>query len=77
MPKTTAKPFNFEKALTELTKIVETMEQGELPLEESLKSFERGVALTRQCQQALKSAEQRVKILTEKNQLADFNIDED
>jgi exodeoxyribonuclease VII small subunit len=41
------------------------MEQGELSLEESLKSFERGVLLTRTCQQALKEAEQKIQILTE------------
>jgi exodeoxyribonuclease VII small subunit len=40
------------------------MEKGELSLEESLTSFERGVALTRICQQALKAAEQKIEILT-------------
>lgn len=43
------------------------MEQGELSLEDSLKSFERGVALTRTCQKALQEAEQKVQILLEKN----------
>ena len=54
----------FEEALSELESLVETMEKGELSLEESLKSFERGVALTRLCQQALKEAEQKIEILT-------------
>jgi exodeoxyribonuclease VII small subunit len=54
----------FEEALSELESLVETMEKGELSLEESLTSFERGVALTRICQQALKAAEQKIEILT-------------
>lgn len=58
---------NFEKALTELEQIVERMEQGELPLEESLKQFERGIALTRSCQTALQQAEQKVEILLRKS----------
>ena len=41
----------------------ERLEQGDLPLEEALKQFERGVALTRACQSALKAAEQKVEIL--------------
>ncbi len=62
-----AKEFNFEAALTELNLLVEKMEQGGLSLEESLHAFEKGIALTRQCQQALKTAEQKVQILLEKN----------
>lgn len=58
---------NFEQALKELEILVEKLESGELSLEESLKHFERGVALTRICQTALGNAEQRVQILTEKN----------
>ncbi|MET0027822.1 MAG: exodeoxyribonuclease VII small subunit [Candidatus Thiodiazotropha sp.] len=58
-PKTPA----FEEALKELESLVETLEQGDLPLEDSLKSFERGVTLTRICQDALKEAEQKVQIL--------------
>lgn len=63
--KTTA--FNFEQALSELGQLVEKMEQGNLSLEESLADFERGIALTQQCQSALQSAEQKVKLLVEKN----------
>lgn len=58
-----AKPLEFEQALGELEKLVERLERGDVPLEEALKDFERGVALTRQCQSALKSAQQRVEIL--------------
>jgi exodeoxyribonuclease VII small subunit len=56
---------NFEAALEELEALVERMETGELSLEESLRAFERGVALTRECQRALKDAELRVRALTE------------
>lgn len=57
--------FNFEKALAELEQLVEKMEQGDLSLEESLRCFERGIALTKACQKALRDAEQRVQILLE------------
>jgi exodeoxyribonuclease VII small subunit len=57
-------PIDFEKTLKELEALVENLERGDLPLEESLKAFERGIALTRACQEALKEAEQKVEILT-------------
>lgn len=53
--------------MDELEKLVEQMEQGEISLEESLKAFERGIKLTRTCQQALQDAELKVQILLEKN----------
>jgi exodeoxyribonuclease VII small subunit len=59
-----AESVNFEKAMAELEALVAKMEQGEQSLETSLKDFERGVELTRQCQQALKTAEQKVQILS-------------
>lgn len=55
--------IEFEASLQELESIVDRMEKGEMSLEQSLKDFERGVQLTRQCQQALKDAEQKVSIL--------------
>ena len=55
--------FSFETSLKELEEIVNRMEQGDLSLEESLAAFEKGVNLTRQCQKALKDAEQKVSIL--------------
>lgn len=61
-PKT--KKANFEAALTELETIVDSMEDGDLSLDEALKSFERGVKLTRECQKALETAEQKVTQLT-------------
>ena len=62
MPKKTSQP-DFEKALAELESLVENLERGELPLEQTLKQFERGIELTRSCQKALQAAEQRVEIL--------------
>ncbi len=58
-----AAPFDFERSLAELEELVGRLEQGDLPLEESLRSFERGVALTRACQAALARAEQKVETL--------------
>ena len=72
--------FQFESALKELDTLVAKMEEGELSLENSLQSFERGVGLIRQCQQALTEAEQKVKILTEQQgelKLAEFHQDEE
>ncbi|HEY7754186.1 MAG TPA: exodeoxyribonuclease VII small subunit [Steroidobacteraceae bacterium] len=54
---------DFEAALAELEQIVMRLEQGDLPLEESLRQFERGVALTRSCQKALRQAEQKIRVL--------------
>jgi exodeoxyribonuclease VII small subunit len=57
----------FENSITELEKLVEQMEQGDLSLEESLQSFERGIKLTSTCQKSLQDAEQKVQILLNKN----------
>lgn len=66
MPKKTATP-DFETALAELEKLVEKMESGEQSLEESLESFQKGIELTRTCQEGLKAAEQKVEQLLKKN----------
>jgi len=58
--------LDFEKALSELETLLERMERGELTLEESLEHYERGVELGRACQRALDSAEQRIRILAER-----------
>jgi len=63
-PKSDSGTPNFEQAMQELEALVERMEKGDLTLEESLKDFERGVALTRICQSALRDAEQKVQMLT-------------
>ena len=56
-------PAKLEKSLAELEKIVETLEEGEIPLDKALEQFERGVSLSRTCQKALTDAEQRVQVL--------------
>lgn len=71
---------DFERALAELENLVERLESGDLPLDEALQTFERGVALTRQCQSALKSAQQKVEILLKRSAAAGvepFAISED
>ena len=65
MPK--AKKIDFEASLGKLEQLVDQMEEGELSLEDSLKAFEDGVKLTRECQQALVEAEQKINLLMEKN----------
>ncbi|MEC8409156.1 MAG: exodeoxyribonuclease VII small subunit [Pseudomonadota bacterium] len=55
--------FNFEEALEELERLVSSMEEGELSLEDSMTAFEKGIKLTRECQTALQKAEQKVQIL--------------
>jgi exodeoxyribonuclease VII small subunit len=57
------KKLELEKAMGELENVVEQLETGELSLDKSLKQFEKGVKLSRECQQALTEAEQKVKIL--------------
>lgn len=56
--------LDFEQALLSLEALVGTLEAGDQPLEQALAAFERGVALARRCQAALRAAEQRVEILT-------------
>lgn len=71
--------FNFEKSLQQLDKIVAKMEQGDIPLEQSLKHFEEGIELIRLCQKALSDAEQKVEILTQeqgKQKLKPYQSDE-
>jgi len=79
MSKTKRTP-DFEKSLAELEAIVEKLETGDLPIEESLKSFEKGIALTRDCQGALDAAQARVDVLLKRDGAASlerFDADED
>jgi exodeoxyribonuclease VII small subunit len=62
-PVKTAPAADFEHSLDELEQLVAKMEGGELSLDESLTSFERGIGLYRHCQQALEQAELRVRLL--------------
>ncbi|HEY4213820.1 MAG TPA: exodeoxyribonuclease VII small subunit [Steroidobacteraceae bacterium] len=66
-PKESEPAPDFEQALAELETLVERLERGDLPLEEALRTFERGVTLTRHCQSALKTAQQKVEILLKRN----------
>lgn len=78
---TRKKSPNFEQSLEQLEELVETMESGDLSLEESLKAFESGIKLTRECQTRLQEAEQKVQILVQEQgemRLEDFHsCDED
>lgn len=58
--------LNFEEAMTKLEKIVEELESGELSLEDSVKSFEKGIELSKLCKKKLENAENRVKKIVEK-----------
>ncbi len=70
----------FEKALDELERLVQKMEGGDQNLDDSLASYERGVALYRRCQAALEQAELRVRLLSDPGQpqsAQDFRADKD
>ncbi len=72
--------FDFEQSLKELESIVDSMEKGEMSLEDSLKAFEQGINLTYFCQKSLKDAEQKVEILMKKNgdnNFKKFTVDEE
>jgi exodeoxyribonuclease VII small subunit len=68
---------NFEATLAELENIVNLMETGNLPLEQSLSAYKRGAELLQSCQKSLIDAEQQVRILTEANKLKAFNPKDD
>ena len=74
MPKSATPPKSFEAAVSELEAIVQEMESGNLPLEDALARYQRGVGLLRHCQTTLADAEQRVRIL-EGDTLTDFPTD--
>ena len=61
------KTFDFEQALSALQSTVEQLESGDLSLEDDLQAFEKGIGLTRDCQQALNQAQQRISTLLEQN----------
>lgn len=70
-------PTSFEDALTELESIVGKMESGQMPLEQSLNAYKRGVELLQTCQKSLTDVEQEVRILNESNQLQNFTATDD
>ncbi len=65
MTESDGQSIDLEKSLEDLEQLVEQLEQGDLTLDASLKLFEKGVGLTRRCQEALREAEQRVEKLLE------------
>ena len=67
MKKAEAQSQNFEASLAALEKIVRELERGELPLEKSLELFERGVRLSRECQERLQEAERRIEVLLQRD----------
>lgn len=69
--------YPFEASLAQLEKLVAQLETGDLSLEESLKTFEDGIRLTRECQQALRDAEQKVQLLMEKGGAVAFDPEAD
>lgn len=72
------KTLQFEQALEELETLVDDLENGDLPLDEALKAFEKGIQLTQQCQQRLTEAEQKVQLLVEQqDQLTSTPFDSD
>lgn len=62
---TSKKSVNLEKSIADLETLVDELESGDLPLEKAMKKFEEGIKLTRQCQAALKDAEQKVEVLVQ------------
>ena len=66
------KPLSFENAVAELETLVASMERDDLPLEQALEHYQRGLALLRHCQTTLNAAEQRIRVL-ENDTLTDFN----
>jgi exodeoxyribonuclease VII small subunit len=67
---------SFEKSLDELEKIVAKLEAGDLPLEESLKLFEDGVKLSRNCRERLTNAERRIEILMSDGETVEFGTED-
>ncbi len=63
MATTKKQSVDLEKAMSELEQVVEQLESGDLSLDKSLKQFEKGVKLSRDCQTALTDAEQKVQVL--------------
>jgi exodeoxyribonuclease VII small subunit len=62
---------DFESAIAELESIVKQLEEGDMPLDTSLKLFERGVTLSRYCHEQLGAAQRRIEILTERGTIKD------
>ena len=72
----TEENINLEKLLNELESIVNKMESDDLNVEDSLKSYEKGISLIKNAQNKLKKIEQKVGILSKEGTLENFNTDE-
>lgn len=70
------KPIHFESSIAELEAIVSQLEKGELPLEDSLKQFEKGISLAQKCQKMLTQAEQKIEMLSAQKGLSTGMQDE-
>lgn len=73
MTKSSKQP-NLEESLTEITQLIDKMEQGDQSLEQSLNNFERGINLIKHCQKILQEAEQKVQILIQNNNTEQLEI---
>lgn len=71
-----SKTIHFEQSISELETIVNQLEQGELPLEDSLKQFEKGIQLAQKCQTILTQAEQKIEMLSSNKDLSSDQIDD-
>ncbi len=56
--------MSFEEAMSELENVVRQLESGDVPLEESIRLYERGAALKARCEEKLKEAEEKVRLIT-------------
>ena len=72
----TTENINLEKLIAELESIVNKMESDDLNVEDSLKSYEKGISLIKNAQNKLKKIEQKVEILSKEGTLENFNSDE-
>ena len=72
----TTENINLEKLIAELESIVNKMESDDLNVEDSLKSYEKGIGLIKNAQKKLKKIEQKVEILSKEGNLENFNTDE-
>lgn len=71
------KKLNFEESIKQLKEIVERIEQGQIPLQESLEQYEEGMALINHCRGILQKAEKRIEKITKQEQAAEETADEE
>jgi exodeoxyribonuclease VII small subunit len=74
--KTDVDKMIFEEAIKELTNIVSKIEQGQIPLQDSLEQYEKGMALIKQCRTILQKAEERIEKITKEQETEDSSRQE-